>query len=466
MGGTAAFSLPMTTRIVSVLLAFLLAGPAFAAGRKPNIVLILADDLGYECISANGGQSYQTPNIDRLAATGVRFEQCHVQPLCTPTRVALMTGLANKRNYTHFGHLDPGQVTFANVLQKAGYATCIAGKWQLSNGFEGPGRFGFDEYCLWQLTRRPERYKNPGLEINGKLLDYTKGEYGPDLVSDYVLDFVTRKKGEPFLLYYPMMLVHSPFVPTPDSPDYNDPVKGKDAAQQHFAEMVGHMDKLVGKLVAKLEELGLRENTMILFVGDNGTGKGIVTRFQGRAYDGGKGDTNAHGTHVPLIGNWPGRFPSGRVCPDLVDASDFFPTLCELTGNPAPAGVKFDGRSFLPQLRGEKGDPREWRYTWYNPSGGPVAKAEFAHDRQFKLYADGRFFDVAADELEQHPLDSKAPDGAAGAAKAKLAAALEQFKGPRPEAIEKQSQPFGGEGGGDDKPKGKGKGRGKNRAKA
>jgi len=449
----------MTVRLFLVVLLFLPGRPLPAAGSKPNVVLILADDLGHECITANGGQSYRTPNIDRLAATGVRFEQCHVQPLCTPTRVALMTGMVNKRNYTHFGHLDPGQVTFANVLKQSGYATCITGKWQLSNGFEGPGRFGFDEYCLWQLTRRPERYKNPGLEVNGRELDYAKAEYGPDLVCDYALDFITRKKGGPFLLYYPMMLVHSPFVPTPDSPDYNDPIKGKDAAQQHFAEMVEHMDKLVGRLVAKLVELGLRENTVILFVGDNGTGKGIVTRFQGRNYDGGKGDTNAHGTRVPLIGNWPGKFPAGKVCPDLVDASDFFPTLCELTGSPAPGSVKLDGTSFLPQLLGERGSPRGWRYTWYNPSGGPNAKAEFAHDPRFKLYADGRFFDVIADELERQPLDPKSLDAAAGAAMAKLQGVLDQFKGPRPAAIEKQGKPFGSERGGTAAPKGRKKGK-------
>src|SRR4051794_14544147 len=124
-----------------------------AAEKKPNVVLILIDDFGYECVTANGGESYQTPVMDRLAATGVRFEQCHVQPLCTPTRVALMTGLINKRNYTHFGHLDPSQKTFANLLQKDGYATCITGKWQLQGGYEGPTRFGFEEYCLWQLNR-------------------------------------------------------------------------------------------------------------------------------------------------------------------------------------------------------------------------------------------------------------------------------------------------------------------------
>src|SRR5438045_2204 len=177
----------------------LLLGPLallHAAERGPNVVLILIDDFGYECVTANGGESYKTPVMDKLAATGVRFENCHVQPLCTPTRVQLMTGMSNRRNYTHFGHLDPSQKTFANLLKDAGYATCITGKWQLSNGYEGPAHFGFDEYCLWQLVRRPDRYKNPGLEINGKQHDYENNEYGPDIVSEYALVFITRNASE------------------------------------------------------------------------------------------------------------------------------------------------------------------------------------------------------------------------------------------------------------------------------
>ncbi|NBR42378.1 MAG: hypothetical protein EBU04_05810 [Verrucomicrobia bacterium] len=147
---------------------------AFAAPTKPNVVFILIDDFGYECVTANGGESYRTPVMDKLAATGVRLEQVHAQPLCTPTRAALMTGIINKHNYTHFGHLDPQQQTFGNFFKAAGYATCITGKWQLSNGFEGPGHFGFDENCLWQLVRRPGRYRNAGLEINGKEIHHAQ----------------------------------------------------------------------------------------------------------------------------------------------------------------------------------------------------------------------------------------------------------------------------------------------------
>ena len=421
-----------------------------ASERKPNVVLILIDDFGYECVTANGGESYKTPVMDSLAATGVRFEQCHAQPLCTPTRAQLMTGIINKRNYTHFGHLDPSQKTFGNLLKDAGYATCITGKWQLSGDFEGPGHFGFDEYALWQLNRRPGRYKNPGLEINGKQLDYSKNEYGPDIVSDYALDFIQRKKDVPFFLYYPMMLTHGPYDATPDSPDYLESKAG-DARGRigHFPDMVAYTDKLIGKLIAKLEELKLRDNTLILILGDNGTGKGTPSRFKGRDVIGGKSTSTMWGTHVPGIGNWPGHFASGKVNADMIDTTDFLPTICQATGTSVPAELKIDGRSFLPQLRGETGNPRDGLYVWYNPSGGPTAKFEFAHDQNYKLYTDGRFYNVAKDDLEKSPLAADALDENAKATKAKLQALLDQHKDPRAENFVKQAQGFGGEAGED-----------------
>ena len=196
----------------------LLGGLAGAAeARRPNLILILADDLGYETLGANGGTSYPTPALDQLAATGVRFTHGYAQPLCTPSRVQVMTGLSNARNYVRFGIMDPQAVTFAHLLKRAGYATCITGKWQLGRDVELPRKLGFDEYCLRQYTRRPPRYANPGLEINGVEKDFSRGEYGPDLINDYALDFIARHKDVPFFLYYPMILTHPPYQPTPDS---------------------------------------------------------------------------------------------------------------------------------------------------------------------------------------------------------------------------------------------------------
>ena len=434
--------------LAALLLAWTAALPAAELAKpatKPNIVFILIDDFGYENVTADGGESYQTPVMDRLAATGVRFEQCHVQPLCTPTRVELMTGIGNKRNYANFGFMDPSQKTFGNLLKEAGYATCVAGKWQLGNGWDGPKHFGFDEYALWQLFKKGPRYKNPNLEINGKAFTYSKNEYGPDIVSDYVLDFIQRKKDGPFFVYYPMMLTHAPFDATPDSQDYIESQesggKGKKGASGHFPDMVAYSDKLIGKLIAKLDELKLRDNTLVLILGDNGTAKNMPARFKGRDVKGGKGTSTQWGTHVPCIGNWPGRFAGGKVSPDLISSVDVLPTLCEAAGVTVPAELKIDGRSFLPQLCGEKGNPRDWLYCWYNSAGGAKAQFEFAHDDTFKLYADGRFLNEQKDDLETSPLKESSLDATAKAAKAKLQAVLKQFEGPRPEHFAKQYKP-------------------------
>ena len=443
--------------------------PLDGARGRPNIVLILADDLGYECIGADGCTSYKTPVLDRLAATGVRFDQCHVQPLCTPTRAQVMTGIYNVRNYTDFGELEPKNVTFGNLFKDAGYATCIAGKWQLGTEPALPKQFGFDEYCLWQHTRAgagktTSRYLNPGLEINGVPKDYTNREYGPDIISDYALDFIQRKKDQPFFLYYTMMLTHAPYDATPDSVDYGQKqLNAKagilhvrpDGINQHFADMVGYTDKLVGRLLARLEAFGLRENTLVLFLGDNGTQRNVLSLMGERKFYGGKGLPTDAGMHVPLIVSWPGRTPDGKVSHDLVDSTDLLPTICEAAGVAIPAELKVDGRSFLPQIRGEKGQPRDWYYCWYAPQKEQGIIAEFAAPRAFKLNRQGDFYDLNKDIEEQHPLNVSALDGAAAAAAKLLQGVLDKYKDARPTAI---ALPFKG-------PRGRGQGK-KGKAKS
>ncbi|MCA9245478.1 MAG: sulfatase-like hydrolase/transferase [Planctomycetales bacterium] len=418
-----------------------------ADGRRvPNIVLIMADDMGFECVGANGGESYKTPNLDRLASGGMRFEHCHSQPICTPSRVQIMTGLYNQRNYIRFGLLDPRAKTFAHCLREAGYRTCVVGKWQLQGGFEGPDHFGFDEYCLWQLTRRPNRYPNPGLEINGKEVDFKNGRYGPDLVCDYACDFLERNADRPFLLYYPMILPHWPFEPTPDSVEWDPAARRDDAtekganttSEKFFADMVAYTDKMVGRVVAKLDELKLRENTLVLFTGDNGTMTGIRSRLDGLEYVGGKGSTKDNGTHVPLIASWPGRIAPSKVCNDLVDFSDMLPTLVAAAGAKRPRGVELDGRSFLPQLLGETGEPRTWIYCWYARNGGPTGK-ELARNQEYKLYSDGAFYHVAVDPQEKQPLADDALSKSQRDIRAFLQAALDKHRGTRrPESFKEQ----------------------------
>lgn len=389
-----------------------------AAAEKPNILLILADDLGYETIGANGGTSYKTPEIDKLAATGVRFEHCYSQPLCTPSRVQLMTGIYNVRNYVKFGHLDREQTTFAHLLKKQGYATCVAGKWQLGKNPDAPQRFGFDESFLWQHTRErngklDSRYENPLIEINGKPVDYTQGEFGPDLVNDFVCQFIEKNKDKPFFAYYPMILTHCPFVPTPDSPDYDPKSKGSPTYTgdpKYFGGMVAYMDKLVGKVMAKLDALGLRENTLVIFTGDNGTDRPIASLMNGRRVAGAKGQPTDAGTRVPLIANWPSLGQKGVVSGDLVDFTDFLPTLCEAAGASVTAELKIDGRSFLAQIRGEKGQPREWIYSWFSRNGGSTANHEWARTKRYKLYANGPFYDINMDVLEKNPITDPSPE--------------------------------------------------------
>jgi len=408
-----------------------------AESNRPNIVLIMADDFGYECLTANGGQSYQTPNLDRLAAHGMRFENCHVQPLCTPTRVQLMTGRYNIRNYVNFGTLPRTETTFANLLKRAGYATGICGKWQLGREADSPKHFGFDEALLWQHTRRPPRYANAGLELNGVEIQVPPGGYGPKVVNDFAIEFVTRHQDSPFFLYYPMMLTHNPFQPTPDSSDWDATTKSEDKQQsdKHFAEMTQYMDKLIGALDAKLGELGIRENTLLLFLGDNGTNRGIESQFNNTKFQGGKGQTTHHGTHVPMIASWPTIIKQGRISPDLISSTDFLPTICEAVGERVPENC--DGVSFLPQLRYEKGTPRDWLYSWYSPrQGADLTVREFAWDDRFKLYRTGKFYDLAADPEEGNALDLSKLAGQPLIASKKLQVALDQFKDARPSALD------------------------------
>ena len=392
--------------------------------NRPNIIVIMADDLGYETLAANGGTSYRTPHLDRMASAGMRFEHCYAQPLCTPSRVQIMTGIYNVRNYIRFGLLDPNQQTFGHLFQRAGYRTCIVGKWQLGKDPMSPRQAGFDEHCLWQVRKgridesgRDTRFSEPVLETNGQLKTYGKEGFGPQVVADYGLQFIDRmaQQRRPFLLYYPMILTHCPFSPTPASPEWmvDDTTVMKYKGQPHyFEDMMAYTDHIIGRINAQLDELGIKENTLVLFTGDNGTDKPIVSQLDGREVAGAKGRSTDAGTRVPLIAQWPAVIPAGKVNGDLVDFSDFLPTICEAAGIDLPGRPVLDGRSFLPQLKGEKGDPREWIYSWYARSGRVEEARIFARNQQYKLYTTGEFYDVPSDYEEENalPVAALAPD--------------------------------------------------------
>lgn len=415
-----------------------LAAPiAMAQPKKPNIVLVLADDLGYECLGCYGGTSYKTPNLDRLAARGVRFTHAYAQPLCTPTRLQLMTGLYNNRNWQAFGVMDPKTVTFGHRFQKLGYRTCIAGKWQFYSynppDFEPewrgkgmvPQDAGFDEYCLWHSFHTEDkgsRYGDPTMFVNGKLKKNMKDQYGDDVFSGFIFDFMEKNREKPFFVYYPMALTHGPFNPTPRSKDWTTARLKND--KKYFGDMVEYMDAVVGRLVDKIDALGIADNTLLVFYSDNGTDRSIVSKMGDREVKGGKGLPTDAGTKVPLIARWAGKSPQGRTCNDLVDSTDFLPTIFEAVGAKLP-NETFDGHSFLPQVLGKPGKPREWTYCWHDPRPGHGKEeytklVRYARDRRWKLYDDGRFYDIDNDVLEQRPVTG------ASAVRKKLQAVLDR----------------------------------------
>ena len=407
------------------LLLFILQYSSMAV-KKPNIILILADDIGTESVGCYGGLSYKTPRIDKLASEGIKFTHSYSQPLCTNTRLQLMTGLFNNRNWTYFGILDPKSKTIGHYMQEAGYNTCIAGKWQLQSydppDYPGadfrrdtgmhPKNAGFDEYSLFHSLHTEDkgsRYANPTYLENGTLKKDLKDKYGPDMWYNYVADYITRKKDDskPFFVYYPMALPHWPMVPTPDSPEWKDPSRRLEEDIKYYKPMVEYMDKLIGKLVDHVDNAGIGENTLIIFYSDNGTHLKITSQTKTGPVKGGKALPTNAGTHVPMVVRWKGKIKPG-LNDDLIDSTDFLPTVVEASGRALSAEEKLDGVSFYQRLIGEAGTPREYIYSFYDPRPG-WDKDRFrlfvsARDKQYKLYEDGRLFDISKDILEQSPI--------------------------------------------------------------
>lgn len=371
--------------------------------------------MGYECLSSNGSLSYQTPVLDQLAEEGIRFTRCFSQPLCTPSRVKIMTGKYNYRNYEKFGYLKTNEVTFAHVMKEAGYKTCIAGKWQL-NGISGeeraegwddvsrPFHFGFDEYCLWQLDQRGSRYADPLIIRNGEYLTGLTGQYGPDIFCDFIVDFIQRTKDKPFFAYYPMVLVHDPFVPTPDSEEWQNRELRTKNDPKYFADMMSYLDKVIGRIIEKLDEEQIRKNTILIFTADNGTNRRIVSKTVTRDVPGGKGLTLDSGNNVPLIISWPRKIRKSRVEDCLVEFSDFFPTLAEIAGVDSSHS---DGRSFYPLLLGRSYKERDWVFIHYDPMWSDFLNNQrnrYVRSENHKLYVDGRFYSPALDPFEKDPI--------------------------------------------------------------
>ena len=373
----------------------------------------MADDLGNETLGINGS-NYDTPVLDSLALNGINFTNAFSQPLCTPSRVKIMTGKPNYINYEYFTFLNPSEKTFGNLFKDSGYRTAIVGKWQL-NGVQfdlknnqdlnRPYNFGFDEYCLWWLNERGSRFANPNIIENGKKLQLNIDDYGPDIFTNYIINFINKNKENPFFIYYPMALVHDPFQPTPNSKDWIDQNKRQKGNKViYFSEMVNYMDTVVGRIVNSLKKNNL-DNTILIFIGDNGTDNRVVTLNNGKKIRGAKGSTIKYSSNVPLIINWKKELKNNFQSDVLIDLTDFYSTFEDILDKKIKQSF---GKSLLPLILKKDYEERKILITYYNPMWGnsnpKIKRGVYAQTKKYKLYKNGKFYNYSNDLLERSPL--------------------------------------------------------------
>lgn len=432
----------------SILLVLL---PRFVqSAPPPNILLIFADDIGYEALNCYGGQDFKTPNLNRMAETGLRFSRAYTSPVCTPSRGSMHTGLYTTR-HQHYNVLPvhngtdkkvdfQKMPTYAQLMRANGYATSVTGKWQLATLEIWPDHIrdaGFDSWCVWQIWKdgaKTLRHWNPTFNEDGKVRDDIAQRFGPDVLVDYVVEQMAEAiaSEQPFLIVHNELLPHFPMIDTPDDRRLGRPAK--------LGNMIEYMDKLVGQLLDSVTDLGIRDNTYIVFMGDNGTqapyfqnprvGKQADelehTRhtIQGKV-NGGKAEHGDAGCHVPLLVWGPKSIPAGTVCDDLIDVVDLFPTFCELSSTTIPSELAIDGRSITAQLHGQAGIPRPWTHQG-------LYKEEYIFDGSWRLFrTSGELLD--ARHLPAEPLAAE-NDPDAIAARAALTALFKKITadGPRP----------------------------------
>jgi len=394
--------------------------------RRPNILFIMVDDLGKEWISSCGAEEIETPHIDALAQGGLRCTSAYSMPQCTPSRVTLLTGQYPWRTgwVNHWdvprwgvGYFDPKRyTTVASLLKNAGYATAAAGKWQINDFRVTPDamrQHGFDDWCLWtgyEAGNPPSGERYWDADINTPKGSRThKGRFGPDLYAQFLMDFAERNKNRPMFLYWPMCLTHGPLVHTPDEPDVTEKYA------KHKA-MVRYTDKLVGRVVAKLDELGIRNNTIVIFTTDNGSSGGLTGTRNGHRVKGAKGKKWEAGVCEPFIVNCPGLVPAGATTDALTDFTDLLPTFVELAGGRVPEDLDVDGVSIAPVLLGMETDSKR---DWIMALGHGAAKRDEAgvrgqydyasrviRDKRFKVWVDTdrtitELYDLQADPWEE-----------------------------------------------------------------
>ncbi len=440
--------------------------------NMPNFIVIMADDCSAKEFGCYGNTEIRTPNVDGLAAGGVQFRTCWSEPLCMPSRAQIMTGKFGYQTGWYHNSMTPlgtqgyslgkAELTFGKFMRQNGYATAIAGKWQIGARWDDEGRdlvneaYGFDQHCLWALPRvlREEHrhyakvagasgpywepgqrgpYWQPAVTINGELLPTKEDDFGPDIFTSFVNDFVTKHRHEPFFVYYPIPLIHdwwyppvsekikkNIIVPVPEL-DANGNKTGKrtkehDSIQGGVKDNVEYLDHLVGKIIHNLEEQGVRGNTVVLFTCDNGTwgyGKGHLR--------------NERPLRVPMVVNCPGIVKAQGESDALVQLADVLPIMAELAGIDMPADAGMDGVSFAPVLTGEKKETREWIFAYH-------ADQRALRDKRWFLDGEGRLFDCGDNRSAEGYADvtgSAAPE--ALEAKKKFNEILKKYPPPPPD---------------------------------
>ncbi len=465
----------MKARLLLLFLALLGLGSALGAApatpaTKPNILFILADDLGFAELGCNGSDRYQTPHIDALAKAGVRFTRFYTVPLCGPSRALILTGryafrtgaVSQDACKTVIRTGEKAERMIPTVLKQAGYATAMIGKWGQLSPSGDPAEWGFDHDfhfkgsgMYWnskvakpmseggQVRGDPDSYV-----IDGKTIKVKDDEYIPDLLHKDATAWLEAHRHGPFFLYYSMSHVHGEILPTPDSAPAPKGETEDARRKRHYADNIGYMDKLVGKLMAELDRLKLRENTLVVFMGDNGSAKPNApdATIGGRRIEGEKGSMKEGGGLVPFFATWPGVTPAGKVNPNVADASDLLPTFAEVAGAPLPTGRVIDGRSLVSQLKGADTSPRTWAYC-------QLSNNYYVREAGWKLDQAGTLYDMKDAPFKEVAVAADTKDAAAVAARERLAAAL---AGLNPAAGHKDESGDGsGRSAGNEKKKGK-----------
>jgi arylsulfatase A len=397
-----------------------LSGAASQDEKRPNILLILADDMGWGDVRSHGNEKIETPVLDRLAAEGARFDRFFVSPVCAPTRASLLTGRWSLRTGVSWvtrglETMRAEEVTLAEALRGAGYATGAFGKWH--NGAHHPfhpNAQGFDQF-LGFCAGHWNNYFDTTLEENGRPAP-TKG-FITDVLTDAALAFIDKNRERPFFCYVPFNAPHGPFQ-APDRFFDRCRARGLDPQTAAIYGMVENVDENVGRLLRKLDDLKLAERTVVLFLTDNGPNS---DRFNG-GLRGRKGSVHEGGIRVPLFVRWPGRIRPGIAVKEIAAHVDLFPTLLDLAGVPAPRGPALDGASLAPLLLGDGNEWPDRKLFTHQSRGGEVEPVPGSvRTRRWRLVNDGRkweLFDMEADPGEKADAAERHPAIAADLRKA------------------------------------------------